>query len=416
MENVKKKSSLERYYELLENKQYDLIYQYYGKIVYLFSTPSSYKKSDFEKLLNEQQYGGIYNKYGLIKQIKVNRLRNVDIKNLIEEGRFEDIYRKYGEVVYNNNIRKMMVKDVFNETDSNFKAKLYKCKHKLMTDVKEFSQMLATLAMASTILLVDVNLSMSNLVKENEVKYAIELQAYNENLQQYVDEVNDLNLNDLQLIMKIMDDTWSSIQGYGNPKYDVFGLGRLDMMPENGVGVCRHLADDFTAKMNAINPKYNARNLVVYFDSNQYDNSSMAKISRNLVNNQNETYVQEENNNDEIKVDLTNVIGNHMVSLIDIPEQNVTLVVDITNPSIGVLKNGEIFMFSTKNNKGLEYKIFGELLHDDLPTNISIRKDFLQSNFVDVDINKLNNLYGLEAQNEALDYVRSLNSEMKHFE
>ena len=35
---------------------------------------------------------------------------------------------------------------VFNETDSNFIAKLYKCKHKLMTDVKEFSQMLATLA------------------------------------------------------------------------------------------------------------------------------------------------------------------------------------------------------------------------------------------------------------------------------
>ena len=47
---------------------------------------------------------------------------------------------------------------------------------------------------------------------------------------------------------------WKEIDGYGEPELDAFGYYRLDI--ENGVGMCRHMADDIAYKLNEINKDF----------------------------------------------------------------------------------------------------------------------------------------------------------------
>ena len=172
-----------------------------------------------------------------------------------------------------------------------------------------------------------------------------------------------MNLTDLQTVMKVMDDMWENIDGYGEPKIDSPYFPRLDMT-EGGVGVCRNMADDVTAKLNAINPEYNARNLTVYLDSEELTSEgfSMANIERTILQD-NETVVDQDNENqdqdgtdnsegekedkneltEEQKEKLSKYVGNHMVTAIDLKEEDVTLIIDSTNCNLGVFEDGKIY-------------------------------------------------------------------------
>lgn len=172
-----------------------------------------------------------------------------------------------------------------------------------------------------------------------------------------------MNLTDLQTVMKVMDDMWENIDGYGEPKIDSPYFPRLDMT-EGGVGVCRNMADDVTSKLNAINPEYNARNLSVYLDSEELTSEgfSMANIERTILQD-NETVVDQDNENqdqdgtdnsegekedkneltEEQKEKLSKYVGNHMVTAIDLKEEDVTLIIDSTNCNLGVFEDGKIY-------------------------------------------------------------------------
>lgn len=56
---------------------------------------------------------------------------------------------------------------------------------------------------------------------------------------------------------------------------------------------------------------------------------------------------------------MQKIFGNHMVTAIDIPKQNTILILDPTNPSIGTIKNGKIYMFSNKEGKGMDLAFWG---------------------------------------------------------
>lgn len=71
-----------------------------------------------------------------------------------------------------------------------------------------------------------------------------------------------------------------TIRGYGTPKIDAIGYGGMDVMDKDGIGVCRNMAENIADKLNAINPEYNVRTIVLYEEEGNYEN---ANISRNKI-------------------------------------------------------------------------------------------------------------------------------------
>ena len=418
---VLKRTKLENFYKLLQNKNYELIYQYYGKNVYQFFTPKLYQKEDIKKLMIEKRYGEIYSKYGFSQIVKIKNLRKYkfdDIKKLKESGRYEDIYIKYGEKEYNRYLDIMREADIKNELPDISKFKLYKSKFKLVSKI-EFLKKISTATIASCMFICGfVGFNNGLEFKQNEISYYDAVMEYNSKIHSYANEVNEMNLSDLQIIMKVMNDIWQEMEGYGKPELDIRGFERIDLLNENGVGVCRNIADDFTAKMNAINPSYNARNVIVYFDNDCYNKESMANIAQKysksylemLENNSENNQENIENEDDLFKKQM----GNHMVTVLDIPEDNISLIVDATNPSIGYLKQGKIYMLSNYYGKGLEFANLGQVFFNDTKNYLSIEFEKVNSAFKFNDLNDINKKYGHDAQNEALLYVRDLDIKNKN--
>ena len=133
------------------------------------------------------------------------------------------------------------------------------------------------------------------MIEENKKEYNNVIEQYDKKIEEYALKVKELNLTDFQIVMKVMDDMWSSIKGYGEPTEDIIGFQRLDFLEDDGVGVCRNMADDFTAKLNAINPEFHARNMVVYMKDAKYE---FCNIERKILNeNQNSSDSNENQNN-----------------------------------------------------------------------------------------------------------------------
>lgn len=238
-------------------------------------------------------------------------------------------------------------------------------------------------------------------VDENQSLYAEEIDDYNDNLESYANDIKNLNLNDLQTIMKVMDDTWKEIDGYGVADNLITGYYRLSFQEENK-GVCTSFADDFTAKMNAIDPKYNARNLIVTLDEDSEDIIKIVDINRTIIDN-------DENKQGELqRIISNNIVGNHMVSIIDIPEEEISLMVDSTNLCIGIYRNGKIYCFNSESDDFIVYKGFGNYLFGgkELPEYF---KEYFDSYYTcDESLQELDKKYGIDAQKEALYYVRNL--------
>ena len=132
------------------------------------------------------------------------------------------------------------------------------------------------------------------------------------------------------------------------------------------------------------------------------DGVKLADIERKKAEVENEENNQEENNELWKKF-----FGNHMVTAVDIPEKNLTLIVDSTNPSIGVFANGEIDMFWNKSGDGIELAFLGNALQNGKfgisETFEEIAKSFLKTKYSK---DELIAEYGLEAQNAALQFIK----------
>ena len=228
-----------------------------------------------------------------------------------------------------------------------------------------------------------------------------------------------MNLTDSQIFIKLMKDMWDSIDGYAHPKNEAIGFYRLTLENEE-IGVCRNFADDMTAKLNLINPNYNARNLTVYMDDNK--NYKIAKITRHVV--ENNEIVEDrtgednntQNNNTEIDFNLldyipNSLLGNHMVTAVDVDVKGnkLTLILDPTNPSIGVFKDGKIFLFSTPDGEGFETRKLHQFAFDGLNGTIEVAKteatSFLPCEY---SLEELEKLYGIEALNKDLEFIEKI--------
>ena len=334
-------------------------------------------------------------------EIKRKEIRK-DIKNLIEQGRFEDIYRKYGNSEYALNLHKMNQIDVYNETGNFPKSLFFKIKSKLRYIVLPYvlsAGITASTSLAGldTVLTIEKNY--------NEKNHSKEIDKYNEKINDYAKYIQSLHLTDLQIFMKVIKDMWNEIDGYKVPENEIPGFYRLSLQNEK-IGVCRNFADDIAAKLNAINPKYDANNMVVNLAPKNY---KLAQIDRNVIQDENDS-------KNQIKAieGIKTILPNHAVTSVNIPSKNLTLILDPTNPSIGVLKDGKIYMFSSENGKGLEIKELSQFLFYGKDSALQVTWDEVKSLFpCEYSIDELKKEYGVEAQNLALKQILEIEKKDK---
>ncbi|MFV0250208.1 MAG: hypothetical protein ACK5HP_04170 [Bacilli bacterium] len=340
-----------------------------------------------------------------IKLLKQIFEKNNDIKKLLKEGKFEEIFNKYGERIYNSKIFKMKKKERFYETGKNSFFNVFPITFNFK---KFFSEIAFYTGVSMLFLNLMYEIYLSDIINENEKEYQIEIENYNKKIENYASLINKMDLTDIEIFMKVMDDMWEDIEGYGQPEKNIIGFLRLDFETSNGVGVCRNMADDVVAKLNAINPDYNARNLIVYLTE---DYRILANIEQK-ISNRNEL-IQEQQADNNQKDLITNLIGNHVVVVVDLKESGLSLVLDPTNPSIYIYKNMKLYNLNSDDGKGLNLRPIGNqiFLVDTFETTstkiISIIKSTISSFNYSTD--ELKELYGIDAQNNALNNVRFIN-------
>lgn len=234
-------------------------------------------KKEVKKLAKEKKYNEIYEQYGTkwFRKYVSHQYKKEDIKKLEKEGKFFDIYHRYGEEELDYS--EIYKRDIEMETGK--KPNLFqRIKEYRRKGIEFFKIALLTLGFDSTIL-IGYTATSSDIEKfNNGITYKKEIKEYDEKIEKYANEVKEMNLNDIEIIMKVTNDMWENIYAYGNPQMDVHGYLCLDMQ-EDGIGVCRNMADDIANKLNKINPDYNARFISGYFDySNLEPNTIQSRI------------------------------------------------------------------------------------------------------------------------------------------
>ena len=357
------------------------------------------------KLNSYKEFEEIYIKYGseLYSKYVPKRYRNKDIKALLKNGRFIELYNKHGKKEFEKYEYKIRRIDIRNETGSEVKAYLDSVENVLKKKAIPAILTVGIVAPGYIATLSDYQR------KCEEDKYGTEIQAYIDEVNEYGAKIKSYNLNDLQNIMKVMNDMWENIVGYGNPNINLTSCMGLDMATEDATGVCRNMADDMARKLNANDEKYNARTIIIYEDGSGYE---LANIKREIVKEENEERgILTESQTKLITDTITKFLGNHVAVLIDLPEKNVKLVIDPTNPGIGMFQNGKIKMFNSKGEDPITFTVkpFGESIMG-LKKLASLPEEYISSIGLN-DYEELEREFGVDAQNTALKQIRTLGND-----
>ncbi len=360
------------------------------------------KKEEIKRLKKEKNYEEIYRKFGSKEYVKntPSSYRKKDLNKLVKEGKFEDIYSKYGKKVYNNLLSRAKYQEI-KENKGRKSAILWRIKRSLkLTGLY--------LGIASSTFTLSLPVLNASTTKENEIKYEKEIKNYDNKIKKYAEEVNELKLNDVQVFMKVIDDMWNQIKGYKNPELDLTGFMELDLASEDGYGVCRNMASDVARKLNEINPDYNARTLVVNMGHDgQY---KLADVKRKILE-ENET-VDTDSSSRAVQNKMSDILGNHMITLVDVKSDNLIVVLDPTNPGIGIYQNGKIEMLNSVKGNELNFDtrkfttfITSNGYKDGAESVIDFADSYQESKLSPKQIEEK---YGLDAQNQALKEVRKI--------
>lgn len=268
--------------------------------------------------------------------------------------------------------------------------------------------------------------SRNKTIKKSKELHKSDIADYNKYLVEYSNYIKDLDLNDLNLIIKLMYDQHDMVDYIDEDKNEIDGYERVSLL-KNKKGACRNFADDFTAKINAVNPLYNAYNISIYalFNNNctEIDTIDIKRklfpeaqieksesICENKKEDNSEYLISNFSESDKkILRFMKKYNGNHKVSAINIPGKNLKLVVDPQNLLIGVLNNGKIKLFNHGIVNTFKYKANGTFCTDGKTVKESVKNHWkTYYDMGDISFEELNSMYGYEAQKEALEYVKSL--------
>ena len=236
---------------------------------------------------------------------------------------------------------------------------------------------------------------------ENALIYSKEIDDYETRMDKYAEQLKDMNLSYLDLVMKVVDDMHSNIRGYGNPEINAIGFFRVDVGNTDGYGVCKNMANNTTYILNRVCPELNARDMMVYLD---VDGLNMANIELKTV----ESSSNENDNQYGINENAQSNNPNHMITAFDLPNSGYSLVVDTTNPAIGVLVDGKIIMLNEMIGS-MKYAPLHEAAMG-IRGRIKMVKNLISMNthITQEDLDKLIEEWGKKAQDEALERVRNI--------
>lgn len=336
----------------------------------------------------------------------MNKEERKEIKKLKEEKRYNEIYFKYGEKEYNKLLAKAMYEEI-KESRGTMKASMWRIKNSILKITKRVGLLSTVVLLEGTALMAG---NTEKIIDDNRIKYEKEIEDYNKDISKYAKKVNSMNLSEIQIFMKVMDDMWENIKGYKTPQKDITGFLELDLATPEGYGVCRNMASDVAKKINAINPEYNARTCVVEMGNEGVYYA--ASIQRNIIE-ENQTVVEENQTETQSNGYLQKLIGNHMVTLVDVKEDNLTLVLDPTNPGIGIYSDGQIIMFNSAKENGLEFDakeyVNAVFFQGGIDGIGSTYKDYIKSyKKPKLSLEEIYRKYGIEAQNRALEEVKNI--------
>lgn len=324
-----------------------------------------------------------------IKDIKI-------ISQLLKSKNYDEIYKRYGKFMYKLFETSRISQEVKYEGGKNF------------DDLKQ----IIDVHLKEIVYFCIIYLSYLFLAMPNDVQKDIKATARNENIdriseyERYVDDylesIDFTGLSDLEIFMKLMQYEHQEML-YGTPEQEITGYYRVQML--DGKGVCRNIADDLAYRLNLINPEYNAKMICVNSSyGNWIKNDDKMQIDPDY-NFNNEEIDKDNKGLEEIKKKL---FPNHAVTMINIPGEDYSLILDPTNSGIGVISNGKIDMFNSDNENYYVTELSNALLMG-YDIRFSTELNELKSYFTKHSLEELNELYGLDAQNEAIKKLDLLN-------
>lgn len=324
-----------------------------------------------------------------IKDIKI-------ISQLLKSKNYDEIYKRYGKFMY----KLFEISRIIQEVKYEGGTKFDDLKQIIDVHLKEIFYFCV------------IYLTYLFLAMPNDVQKDIKATARNENIDRiseyeiyvddYLESIDFTGLSNLEIFMKLMQYEHQEML-YGTPEQEITGYYRVQML--DGKGVCRNIADDLAYRLNLINPEYNAKMICVNSSyGNWVKNDDKMQIAPDY-NFNNEKIDKDNKGLEEIKKRL---FPNHAVTMINIPGEDYALILDSTNSGIGVISNGKIDMFNSDNENYYVTELANALLMG-YDIRFSTELNELKSYFTKHSLEELNELYGLDAQNEAIKKLDLLN-------
>ena len=168
------------------------------------------------------------------------------------------------------------------------------------------------------------------------------------------------------------------------------------------------MASDVAKKLNEINPEYNARTMRVEVGHDgKYE---IADVEVKILEDNETVNIDSERESTEDK--MTEFFGNHMITLVDIKSDNLIMVLDPTNPGIGIYQNGKIEMLNSVKGNEIDFdnrNLSTFIGSDGYVRAFGVIADWVNS-YKKCNLSKeqIEEKYGLEAQNKALEEVRKI--------
>lgn len=344
---------------------------------------------------------------------KLTKQEKIDIENLENEERYFDLCSKYPKKINYSEIKDF---DAEMETGDKFKKINYDIRNlAVYHDFNDLKYKLKKSTIFCLALTTSAFIEITGLLKLEQKKIYLDnketIDSYDDELEKYASKFDSSKMSTLEIIMTVMNEIRSNTEyGFDYNEEELGNNFRVVLNDNNKVGVCRHMADKFTTIMNMIDERYEAQNLAVYLNQKtknfimcNIEQPASEEYQKELKNSKTEENETEDNDTK---------LANHMVTILKPIDCNYYLVVDVTNPSIGLLNNGKIYMFNysenddnSKNNDYIEYRPFNEYVMDPY-SFVKINNEILLSYFQNINIKELNNLYGLENQNKILKKIK----------
>lgn len=329
----------------------------------------------------------------------MKKIRFKDIKiisQLLKSKNYDEIYKRYGKFMY----KLFEISRISQEVKYEGGTKFDDLKQIIDVHLKEIFYFCV------------IYLTYLFLAMPNDVQKDIKATARSENIdkiseyEKYVDdylESNDFTgLSDLEIFMKLMQYEHQEML-YGTPKQEITGYYRVQML--DGKGVCRNIADDLAYRLNLINPEYNAKMICV---NSSYGNWVKNDDKMQIAPDYNFNNEEIDKDNKELEEIKKRLFPNHAVTMINIPGEDYALILDPTNSGIGVISNGKIDMFNSDNENYYVTELANALLMG-YDIRFSTELNELKSYFTKHSLEELNEIYGLDAQNEAIKKLDLLN-------